>query len=235
LPGGVRRVHPDNVVVAGGLAPFRDISGYVLAQDKNWAPLSFMRELLCMSKSLKPTCKTRVTFDVCAQHPYTSGSPTHSAALPNDVSLGDLPKVRRLLRAAQRPGHIASHGPARFWVTEFSWDSSPPDPKAVPMDLLSRWVAEALYRTWSNDVELVTWLMLRDDPLNGGLLQSGLWFRGATVQDDKPKPILEAFRFPVVAFPRRSKVSVWVARPRVVEGAWRCNRAFPVAGRRSAP
>lgn len=225
----VHSVHANNVVVAAGLAPFRDVT--VTAQDPDWGPLSFMRDLLCLGPDLKPTCNAKVKFDVWAQHPYTSGDATHHALLPNDVSLGDLPKVRAVLAAATRAGHIASHGPTGFWVTEFSWDSNPPDPQAVPIAIETRWVAEALYRMWQNGVSLVTWLELMDGPMATSYYQSGLYYYGTTLASSKPKPILAAFRFPFVAYRSGGNANVWGRTPagrrgvvvvqQQVRGRWR--------------
>ena len=152
----VHSVHRDNLVVAGSLAPFRDSTPEVQDQDQDWGPLSFMRALLCVSSTGAPTCKTRVDVDVWSMHPYTSGGPTHHAVLSNDVSLGDLPKLRAVIAAAAKAGHLTNPRPA-LWVTEFSWDSNPPDPGGVPTALESRWVAEGLYRMWANGFSLVTW------------------------------------------------------------------------------
>ena len=146
------------------------------------APLKFMRQLLCLSagKSPKAVCRKRVRFDVWAHHPYTSGGPMHHANGKDDVSLPDLWKMKVLLDAAVRTGNLASRGPVRFWVTEFAWDTSPPDPKGVPEQLHARWVAEALYRMWSQGVSLVTWFQVRDQPFTSSTpFQSGLYFRGA--------------------------------------------------------
>jgi polysaccharide biosynthesis protein PslG len=210
----VRSAHADNLIIAGGTAPFHDITGEVMDQRKDWGPLSFMRELLCVSRTLRPTCDTRVTFDAWAHHPYTSGGPTHHAVLPDDVSLGDLPEMKRVLDAAVKAGHItASGGRPEFWVTEFSWDSRPPDPKAVPVPLLQRWVSEALYRMWKTEVTLVTWFTIRDQPMSRSFYQSGLYYRGASLAADRPKPFLQAFRFPVVAFREGAKVLVWGRTP----------------------
>lgn len=209
----VHGVHADNVVVAAGLAPFRDNTTEVMQQNKDWGPLSFMRELLCLSQSLRPTCSDPVSFDVWAQHPYTSGGPTHDAVLPNDVSLGDLSKVTNVLNAAIKYGHIRSNGRPRFWVTEFSWDTKPPDPQGVPALLARRWTAEALYRMWTNGISLVTWLMLRDDPPTTSYLQSGLYYDGSSVATDRPKPLLAAFRFPVVGLQTGQGIYVWGRTP----------------------
>jgi hypothetical protein len=204
----VKGVTPTNLVVAGGLAPFRDITPDTLSQNKDWGPLAFMRVLLCLSPSLKPTCSTPVRFDIWSTHPYTSGDPTHHAQLPNDVSLGDLPKMARVLQAGEKFHHVRSSGPVAFWVTEFSWDSKPPDPLGVPTSLLQRWVPQALYQMWSSGVSLVTWFGLEDYPIAQSFYQSGLYY-----QSGKPKPYLEGFRFPLVAFPRRGGVYVWGRSP----------------------
>ena len=226
IAAGVKAVHPDNLVVAGGTAPFRDITPEVQRQNKRWGPLTFMRELLCLSRTLRPTCSARVRFDIWSHHPYTSGGPTHEALLPDDVSLGDLPEMRRVLNAAVRAGHVRSRGKPRFWVTEFSWDSKPPDPQGVPTVLHTRWVAEALYRMWQNGVSLVTWFSIRDQPLATSYYQSGLFYRGGTVAADRPKPALRAFRFPFVAFVERGGVRVWGRTPGGKPGAVVVEQSF---------
>jgi hypothetical protein len=209
----VKSVHADNLVVAGGTAPFFDNTPAVTAVDPDWGPLSFMRAVLCLGPNLKPTCSQTTRFDIWGHDPYTSGGPMHHAALANDVSLADLPKMRATLEAAQLAGHVTAPARAELWAVEFSWDSNPPDPNGVPEPLLSRWTSEALYRMWSSGVSLVTWFLLRDQPIDSSPYQSGLYTRGATVADDTPKPVLQAFRFPVVAFARRSQVGVWGRTP----------------------
>ena len=205
----VKSVDGDNVVVAGGTAPFRDVT----IKHRHWGPLTFIREMFCLSKRLARKCRTRVQFDIWSHHPYTSGGPTHSALLPDDVSLGDLPELRRTLQAAVRVGHVASRRPLGLWVTEFSWDSRPPDPAGVPSRLLTRWVAEALYRMWGNGITVVTWLQLRDHPPSVSFEQSGLYYHRGAIADDRPKPMLRAFRFPLVAFPRGRGIQVWGRTP----------------------
>jgi hypothetical protein len=213
MADAVHGVHADNWVIAGGLAPFRDITPEVVNQDKDWGPLSFMRSLFCLTNSLGRACSNPVRADIWAFHPYTSGGPQHRAQLPNDVSLGDLDKLRRVLNAAQRNGAITAPRGLRLWVTEFSWDSNPPDPCSPPMTLLKRWIPEAFYRMWANGVELVTWLQLMDDPLATSFYQSGLYFWARTIGAAKPKPFIQAFRLPFVALRRGNGVFVWAHTP----------------------
>ena len=197
----IHRVHDDNVVVAGGLGPFGGPRG-----KYGMAPLKFMRRLF----------RKRTPFDAWSQHPYTSGAPARRAYARDDVSLGDMPEVRRLLVRARRAGRIFS---TRLWVTEFSWDTKPPDPYAVPAREHARWVAEALYRMWRSGVDLVVWFQLRDNPHEGyewgATFQSGLYYRTtALYTNEKPKPALLAFRFPFVALPTgASRVVLWGRTP----------------------
>jgi hypothetical protein len=217
----VHAVHDDNVVITGGTAPFAGPEGRY-----GVGPLKFMRELLA---------KGPVEFDVWAHHPYTSGQPSRHAQARDDVSIGDLPELRALLRRAKREGRTRS---TRLWVTEFSWDSAPPDPFAVPAAEHGRWVSEALYRMWRQGVELVVWFQLRDNPKGtftwGQTWQSGLFFKTTDLYAaEKAKPARTAVRFPFVALPARGGgVSLWGrapearARARVVierrtRGRWR--------------
>ena len=204
-------VRRDNSVIAGSLSPFTVARG----ATRTIGPLRFMREMLCMSRGRnpRPACGQRAQFDIWAHHPYTSGGPRHRAFHPDDVSLGDLPEMTRLLYAARRAGHIRTAQKLRFWVTEFGWDTKPPDPRGMPMRLQARWTSEALYRMWLAGVSLVTWLKLRDDPYPALPVQGGLYFRGRTVAKDRPKATLTAFRFPFVAFRRRAGVSIWGRTP----------------------
>ena len=228
----VKSARSSNLVVGPGLAP--------LGTPGNVAPLDFMRRLLCMRGRRNPKpipgCKQTTTFDVWATNPYTTGGPTHEAIAADDVSLGDLPEMRRLLRAAERAGKINSDlDPVPFWVTEFSWDSRPPDPGGLSWRIHARWAAEAMYRAWGAGVTVFFWYQLRDDDRNGApynaSVQSGLYLRGATVAQDRPKRVLRAFRFPFVAFRGGRGVRIWGrtpdsdAGPVVIErragGGWR--------------
>ncbi len=169
----------------------------------------------------KPGCSARAKFDIWANNPYTTGGPTHESAGVDDVSLGDLPKMARLLKAARKAGKIVTDlKSVPYWVTEFSWDSKGPDPGGVPMKRHARWTAEAMYRAWNAGVSRFFWLSLRDWPRPGGLpysetIESGLYFRANKIENDRPKRTLAAFRFPQVAFakPSRRAVLVWGRTP----------------------
>lgn len=210
--GAVKRVRADNLVIAGGLAPF-ECQGRAGERSCGSAPLAFMRSFFCLSRALTSTCRARARIDAWSHHPYTAGGPTRRAYRRDDASIGDLPEMRRVLDAAYRLGHVAAPRRPAFWVTEFSWDTKPPDRGGVPAALHARWVAEALYRMWSAAVSVVVWWTIRDGPYPQSPFQSGLWYRGRTPAQDRAKPALQAFRFPFVAFAERGRVRVWGRTP----------------------
>lgn len=216
---GVHGVRSDNLVVAGALAPF--------GIDRRISPLTFVREMLCMSTGKRPhaTCGRKAAFDVLSVHPYTRGDPYHHAYSPNDVSLGDLPELRSLLQAAVRAGHVVSDRQVQFWVDEISYDSHPPDRSryVVSLALQARYVAETLYQSWRSGVSLVAWFLLRDEPLTSSPNQSGLYLidphDAGNLLKDRPKPALKAFRFPFVAYKKGAGVSIWGRTPDSSSGA----------------
>ncbi len=212
----VKAVDPADLVIAAGLGPIA-VPKYTIG------PMRFARLLLCMKGHNDPRpsagdCEGGVHFDIFDIHPYTTGGPTHEGGI-NDVELGDLAKLKTLLAAADRAGRIKGvfkHTP--LWIMEFSWDSNPPDPGGLPMKIESRWTAEALYRSWKAGVNYFFWYSLRDAEPEPKLpfsqtLQSGLYFRGATVEQDQPKEVLYAFKFPFVAYPTKQGLSFWGRTP----------------------
>jgi len=218
---GVKAVAGSNLVLAAGLGPIANPPWTI-------GPMRFARELLCMRgrKRPRPTpgnCEGGVHFDIFAIQPYTTGGPTHEGHA-NDVQIGSLAKLQKLIRAAYEAGRIKG-GSRRtpLWITEFSWDSKPPDPGGLPMRTLTRWTAEALHEAWLAGIDHFFWYSLRDDARDlerpySQTLESGLYFRGATLAQDRPKRVLAAFRFPFVAYPGRRGLSFWGRTPNSKSG-----------------
>jgi hypothetical protein len=209
VANAVHAVDPVNLVVAGALDPF----GHPKGKKQKWysvAPLAYMRSLLCLSKGSHPhaTCHNPVHFDAWSHHPYTFGGPFGHARNPDDVELGDLPKMRALLKAGVRLHHVVSSQPVQFWVTEFGWDTNPPRKHAASLSLAARWTAESLHQMWLSGVSLVTWFLLEDFP-SPSPYQSGLYFHSSSLENARAKPTRTAFRFPLVAYLKKGTVSVW--------------------------
>ena len=209
VANAVHAVSSKNIVIAGDLDPF----GHPKGKKQRWSsatPLSFMRSLLCLSKGKHPhrTCSSTIHFDVWSHHPYTFNGPFGHARNADDISLGDLPRMRALLQAGIRLHRVVSGHAIKFWVTEFSWDTDPPRRHAAPTALAARWTAEALYQMWRSGVSLVTWFGLQD---RGGhsQYQSGLFRSSKSLEHAKAKPGMSAFRFPFVAYLGGRSVSIW--------------------------
>jgi hypothetical protein len=126
----------------------------------------------------------------------------------------DFGRLRRVLRAAERTGHIEPRGNHPMWATEFWWLTDPPSPHGVSPPKQARWIEEAFYLLWKQGVSMAINVQIRDDRYNPhdtlGTLQSGLFFLTG-----KPKPSAQSFRFPFVT-ERRSpkKVFAWGKSPR---------------------
>ena len=103
------------------------------------------------------------------------------------------------------------------------------------MNILTRWTAEAIHRAFRAGVSKFFWYPLRDAPKGdlpwSSTEQSGLFFRGDSIEADKPKKSLRAFRFPMVAYSKRRGATFWgrtpTSRPGLVKlqfrrgGGWR--------------
>ena len=199
---GIHSVDGTNTVIAAGLAP----NG---KKGQSIAPLDFTRRALCMRGNFKnprpiPGCNFKVKADAWAIHPYTTGEPAHVPHHGDNMSVAALPRLQKLLKVATRAGKVSGkNGKPELWVTEFSWDSKPPDPGGLPPNLQTRWVAEAMYLMYRANVTTMFWFGLRDQPKGPGkwawTFQSGLYLRGATINKDKPKKVLKAYRNPFYA------------------------------------
>jgi hypothetical protein len=223
---GVRRSQPEATVVTAGTAPFGDPDG-----GGRMPPARFVRELL----------RRPVRFDVLAHHPYSVGGPFRRALNRDDVSLPDLGKLVRPLRAAERAGRALPRTRKRLWVTEVSWDSRPPDPDGVPALVHARWLAQAFYVLWRQGVDTVLWFQVRDQrprPSYAASSQSGVLLR-----DGRAKLARRAFAFPFVV--RRAgdgRARVWAFAPaagtlrieRRDGRRWRTVRTIDVLARRVA-
>ena len=230
----------NNKVIAAETAPFHFVFN---GKPSNPGPLLFLRKLLCMSGGSHPTktCDRNIPADIIATHPYTSGNVWHHAVRRDDVSFGDLPAWKRLVKAAANKHQFYKSG-IDLWISEFSWDTKPPDPKAVPTSLHVRWTAEALYRTWQLGIDTLLWGQLRDYPIGPdptyGQYQSGLYYCDHPPRSKcaKPfnlpsaktaKPSLQAFRFPFVAYDKGGKIKIWGRTPDSTGGSVKIQRKKP--------
>lgn len=233
---GVRSVSSRFLVVSAGTAPFGDPQ----PGGNRVQPARFWRELLCLRATGRQlrgaNCPAPAHFDVLAHHPYSVGEPRRKALNADDVSIPDIVKLTRLLRAAERSGRALPRKRHAVWVTEASYDSNPPDPDGVPAQTHARWLQEAFYVLWRQGVSTITWFQIRDQlpvPSFAASNQSGIYFA-----DGRAKRAARAFRFPLVAERASATIHrVWGRSPlagrvtieRRAGGRWRAVRTVRVA------
>jgi hypothetical protein len=209
----VKTVHPDNVVVSAGTAPYGSRRG-----GARMKPLKFWRSLLCLKKrhgKLKPRrrCSDPARLDVLAHHPIT-GNPRRRARHHGDATIPELRVIRRMLRKAERAGKVLPPGRRPLWVTELWWETNPPETfTKVSLRRQARWIDDALYLIWKQRFSAAILLQVRDDPYEPGdpfaTLQSGVFF-----VDGSPKPSFKAVRFPFVTERRSPRhLTAWGKSP----------------------
>lgn len=120
-----KRVRPDATFLIGNTSSTGDIGRSAVP------PLRFIRELACVGRALRPLrtseCEnfTQVPGDGWAHHPYNLNQRPDTRSprtAPDDVWLGDLPRLSRLLRRLTASGRFA---PAlrRIHLTEFGFET----------------------------------------------------------------------------------------------------------------
>jgi hypothetical protein len=224
---GAKAVQPDATIVAGATAPFGDPD----PGGDRIMPVRFTRSLLCLDERLERSgaCPDPARFDTFDHHPYSVRGPDAPALNADDVSVPDMAKLGRVIRAATRAGTALPRSPKPLWALEVSWDSSPPDPEGVPAAEHARWLEGALYRLWRQDVDTIAWFLIRDSapqPSYATSYQSGVFLRDGT-----PKPAATAFRFPfVVERVSSTAVRLWGRAP--FAGAVRIERRAGAGWRR---
>jgi hypothetical protein len=210
---GVKKGEPGGKVLAGSLAPFGDEPGGTRTR-----PVIFLRNLFCLEGGIlrKTACPELVHLDILSDHPIAVGPPTRSATSPFDVTTPDLGRLTKVLEKAEDLKRAVPAGKKPLWVTEFWYDSDPPDPTGIPVAEQARWYEQDLYLFWQQGAEAAIALQLRDAP--EGKSYASTYQSGAYFLDGSPKPSATAFRFPFVTHRTGPfKVAVWGIAPRAGE------------------
>jgi hypothetical protein len=222
----IKTVEPDSTVLVGATSSI-GVENPSSVSD-GMPPLTFIRALACVDRSLRPlttgSCAsyTPLEGDGWSHHPYElMHTPDWSdRRKPDNAEIGDLSRLTTLLDRLVAMRRIAP-GLRRLWLTEFGYESNPPDP-AKPFNPLQ----QAQLINWSEylasrnpDVQSFPQFLLNDmgtvsatDASRGrrawGDWQSGLYFRDGT-----PKPAATSFAMAMhvhcVSDRRRRWFSVW--------------------------
>lgn len=188
-------------------------------------PLTFLRAFGCVGDRYRPlrrgSCRGfhPPLVDGIAYHPHeVLRSPSQRNPQRDEASIADLPRLETVIDRVRAHGGLrcTCPGPIPLHLTEFGYQTSPPDPyQGVAPALQARWLQEAGYRAWRDPrVKTLVQYEWRDDPLQvkgrGARAYAG-WQSGLLFSDARPKPALAAFPNPfwVDARPGRSAVTVW--------------------------
>jgi hypothetical protein len=211
----IKSVNPKMLVLAGGTEPYGDKPGGARTQ-----PVLFWQQLLCVhpkgkkgkQKLVRTAGCTAPSFDVLSHHPIdnTGSGPLRSGPRPGDASTPDLGRIVAVLRGAEKAKTVPGHHPV--WVTEFWWDSKPPNPVGAPLQTQARWIEQSLYLFWKAGASTAINFQIEDSNTRPNVhagFQAGVYFA-----DGRPKPSLTAFRFPFVTERvNRSKLRAWGKSP----------------------
>lgn len=206
---GVKSADRSDVVLTTGFESYGDAPGRGLMRTH---PVTFLENLLCLRPNRKPTtCSDRAHFDVLASDPYDVGAPTVHAVSPLDATAPDLARLTRVVKAALVARTLFPTRRKPLWVTEFGYDSDPPNPtrNAISTATQARWLEESFYVFWHEGVSTELWYLVRDQtpPYNRNYF-SGVYFR-----DGRPKPSLTAYRFPFVVIHTGKRARIWGISP----------------------
>lgn len=216
---GVKSVHKSNRVIAPSTSPYGDPRNGPYPYSPRMRPVYFLRHVMCLKRkhgNLRPNkkhCKS-AKFDIASHHPLDrtrSHGPTYHAQNPDDAGPGDLGRIRRTVRAAERYGTARPrHKHRALWVTEYWRASKPPDPGGIRLQKQARWIEKGLYVFWRAGASAAIYQELADRGGNpSSVIQSGLLFH-----DHTKKPAYHAFRFPFVTVRRsHNKVLAWGKTP----------------------
>ena len=221
----IKELQPNSVVLVGGtssagaIAPTSEADGV--------PPLRFLRELACVDDALQPLAAPRcegyepLPGDGWSHHPYSLShtpdfaDPKH----PDNLPIGALDRLTSTLDALVASGRV-SPGLADVYLTEFGYETNPPDPnRKFNLDEQAQFLAWSEHIAWKNP-RVRSWpqFLLRDQDVTGAGDRRGPgtyadWQTGLEFFDGTDKPSMTGFRLAFFAEcggpPTRPFVRLW--------------------------
>jgi len=139
-------------------------------------------------------------LDAYAHHPYPvfpGDTPFVGGCKCNVLTMARLERLLRIVDAA--------FPRARVWLTEYAYQTNPPDRFGVSNELQARYVGEAARRVYTAPkVDMLIHYLYRDEP------DLARWQSGLETIDGRAKPALHATMFPLAQISRHGdKTTVW--------------------------
>jgi hypothetical protein len=205
--------HGEGELLIGELLPYARANS---ADKRKISPLNFLRELACVDRHYHAYKGRAAKRRGCqhfkalpgaglAYHPYTlAGGPDVKTTDRNDASIADLARVTRVLDRLSN-AHRLKTSRMPVWVSEFGFQTDPPDQYASPIKRVPGFMGESEWLAYRNPrVASYAQYPLIDDPIDksGSGFQSGLRRRNG-----KKKPgVYKAFQLPLFVQRRTDKV-----------------------------
>ena len=189
--------HGDDELLLGELLPYVGTG----RGSTRTRPLAFLRELACVKRNFRAYRGKAAKKRGCAGkfrklpgtglafHPYTlGGGPSVPVRNRDDASIATLSRVTKTLDRLR--GRLAAGRGMPLWITEFGFQTRPPDRYATPLRKVPGFMAQSERIAFGNKrVASFSQYPLVDDRARGGF-QSGLRFANG-----KAKPrVYNAFR-----------------------------------------
>ncbi len=207
--------HGRDRLLHGELLPF----GF--ARDRRTRPLAFLREVACVDRRFRPYrgakarsrgCENfrRLPGSAAAHHPYTlAGGPrVRTSTHRDDASLDKIGRLTSTLDKLTRKKRFATRARQGVWVTEFGYQTDPPDPNQTPIRRVPGFLGEAEWMAFKNR-RIGAWSQypFTDDRIaSTGENRHGGFQSGIKTENGRQKVgVYEAFRLPF--FVRRRSAS----------------------------
>ena len=173
-------------------------------------PLQFLREMACLDRRFRPyrgraarvrDCKgvRRIPTSGVAHHPYTPAGGVHTRAKRDEAPISALRNLTRTLDAIARRGRLPRRLPV--WITEFGFQTDPPDPFQVPIRRAPGFMDESEWLAFRNSrVRSYSQYTLRDDPprqSSSNFVKWSSFQMGLRFHNGRKKPgVYDAFPMP---------------------------------------
>jgi hypothetical protein len=206
--------HASDQLLIGELLPFAR-SGRT--GSTKLRPIAFLREMACLNSHYHPYRGKAAKLRGCsgkfrtlpgtglAFHPYTlGGGPNINTPNRDDASISTLSRVTRALDKIYAKHRLAKRK-MPLWITEFGFQSSPPDHFATPLARIPGFQAQSERIAYRNRrvVSYSQYPLLDDSSLAG--FQSGLRFKNGKVK----KGVYNGFAQTIYAVKSGSRVDVF--------------------------
>ena len=207
--------HANDTILLGETSP---LGSRKPGTNETSKPARFLRDVLCLGPTLNRLggsagralgCdfarKGALNVSGYAHHPYSViSAPATKAKSADDLQLGDLGKLERILDAGAAAGRV--HRGLPVWISEYGYQTKPPDPyRGIPLARQVAWLAQAEHIAYADPrVAAFTQFLLRDGAPNTAYPKSDrrYWSRyqsGLEYADGTAKPAYDAYRVTIDA------------------------------------